>query len=449
MTETFDLVVIGTGAAASPVARRCRAAGWNVAIVDRRAYGGTCALRGCEPKKVLVEVARAVDEARRLQGKGVEGRVSVQWPELMQFKRSFTEPVPEKKRSTLEKSGIATFRGQARFVEPTTLQVGDDLVKARHVHIATGAKPAELPIAGTEHMTTSDEFLELDELPRRVLFLGTGYISFELAHVARIAGANVTMLEMTDRALAGFEPEIVDLLVERTRRMDASIHLSTKVERIEQQPGGLLVRATSGGEERTFEADLVVHGGGRVPNLDDLDLEAAEVERDDEGVLVNAYMQSVSNPSVYAAGDAAKGGLPLTPVAALEADVAAANLLEGNRHQIEYPAIPSVVFTTPPLASVGLTKEEAKARGAELETKHARTSGWYSTRRAGEELGGYRILIEKGTRKILGAHLLGPEADGMINLFAMAMQADLSIEDLQRMMFAYPTIGSDLKYMLG
>lgn len=448
MAEKFDLIVIGTGTAATTVARRCRAAGWHVAIVDERPYGGTCALRGCEPKKVLVAVARAVDSVRRLQGKGIDGRVSVRWPDLMRFKRSFTEPISEQKRSALADQGVATFHGHARFVGPTTLRVGDDELEARHVHIAAGAKPAGLPIAGREHLTTSDQFLELESLPSRILFLGTGYISLEFAHVARIAGANVTMLEMMDRALSDFDPWLVDLLVERTRRMDVALHLSTKVERVEAQPDGLLVRATSGQEERTFEVDMVVHGAGRVPALDGLDLDAGGVERDEEGVVVDAHMRSVSNPAVYAAGDAAKGGLPLTPVASLEAEVVADNLLDGNRRRIEYPVIPSVVFTTPPLASVGLRVEEAKSLGKRFETKQGRTSHWHSSRRAGEDFAGYTILVEEGTHEILGAHVLGPEADGIIDLFAMAMQAGLTTEQLENMMFAYPTHGSDLLSML-
>ena len=185
MTRTFDVIAIGTGSAASAVASRCREAGWQVAIVDSRPFGGTCALRGCDPKKVLVGAAEAVDWTRRMREKGIQAeKLQIDWPELMRFKRSFTEPVPKRREDGFAKAGIAAFHGQARCTGPTTVQVGDETLEGRYVVIAAGMVPADLKIPGAGHLITSDQFLELNELPRRILFIGGGYIAFEFAHVA-------------------------------------------------------------------------------------------------------------------------------------------------------------------------------------------------------------------------------------------------------------------------
>jgi glutathione reductase (NADPH) len=452
MTEEYDLVVIGTGVAGSTVATECRKRGRSVAIIDSRPFGGTCALRGCDAKKILVSAAAAVDRARKLAGKGVGGDLRIAWPELMQFKRSFTDPVPDERLESYREAGIATYRGRARFVGSRSIEVSGDgeshRLEARRVHIATGARPADLPIAGAEHLTSSDDFLEQGELPPRIVFLGSGYVSFELAHIARIAGAEVVMLEMQERPLAGFESDVVALLVERTRAMGIDLRLETQVEAVEPRADGLRVRATAAdGSRLELDTNLVVHGAGRVPDIDDLGLDEAGVEYDESGILVNEYMQSDSNPAVYAAGDAA-GGIPLTPVASLEARVATANLLEGNHRSIEYPLIPTVVFTLPPLAAVGLRAKEAQQQGREINVNSERTSGWYSSRHLGEEVSGYKVIVEKGSGKILGAHVFGPGAEELINVFTMAMRCGLTGRDIKKMAFAYPTLASDLAHMV-
>ncbi len=450
MTSKFDLVAIGTGSGASAVASRCRAAGWHVAIVDARPFGGTCALRGCDPKKVLVGAAEVMDWARRMKGKGIRAeQLQIDWEELMRFKRSFTEPVPKRREEGLAKAGIAAFHGRARFVGPSTVQVGDETLEGRYVVIATGQKPADLKISGEEHLTTSDQFLELNELPRRILFIGGGYIAFEFAHVAVRAGSEVTIVHRGARPLPRFDPDLVDQLVARTRELGADVQLGTQAEGIERNSGHLLVRASTSGQKRTFEADMVVHAAGRVPEIGDLNLDAAGVEWNREGVKVNEFLQSVSNPAVYAAGDAAaSGGPPLTPVAGYEGMIVAANLLKGNNQKPNYLGIPTVVFTIPPLASVGLSEREAREQGLKFRVKKEMTSGWYSSRRVGETYSGFRVLVEQGTDRILGAHLLGGQAEEVINLFAVAIRSGMCASDLRHMLFAYPTHGSNLPYML-
>jgi len=249
---------------------------------------------------------------------------------------------------------------RSRFVGPTTLQVGEETLKGRFVVIAAGMVPADLKIPGTGYLTTSDQFLELNELPRRIVFIGGGYIAFEFAHVAARAGSQVTVLHRGPRPLALFDPDLVDQLVERTRELGIDVHLGTEAIGIEKSFAQLIVRAVASGETGTFQAEMVVHAAGRVPEINDLNLDVAGIEWDKRGVRVNEFLQSVSIPSVYAAGDAAaSGGPPLAPVASYEGQIVATNLLNGNRETPNYLGIPSVVFTIPQLAAVGLSESEA------------------------------------------------------------------------------------------
>ena len=449
--QPFDLVVIGTGSAASTVAYQCRSSGWRVAVVDSRPFGGTCALRGCDPKKILVGAAEVIDWTHRMKGKGIRAaQMGIKWPELMRFKRSFTAPEPKHREARFAKAGIAAFHGRARFVAPTAVQVGNNVLEGRHVVVAAGARPVTLPIPGAEHLTTSEEFLELNALPRRIVFIGGGYISFEFAHIAARAGAHVTILHRGARPLGRFDPDLVDQLVERTRELGVDVQLRSEVKEITSTASGLTVHASRAGETRRLKANLVVHGAGRVPEIDDLGLDVAGVQYDaTRGVTVNDYMQSVSNPAVYAAGDAAaSGGPPLTPVAGYEGEIVAENLLKGNQRTPNYSGVPSVVFTVPPLATVGLSEQAAREQGLRVRLSHQKTASWYSSRRVGEAYSGIKVLVEEGSGRILGAHLLGPQAEEVINLFAVAIRSGLTATDLNGMMFAYPTHGSDIWYMV-
>jgi len=239
----------------------------------------------------------------------------------------------------------------------------------------------------------------------------------------------------------------VHKLFEKTRQLGADIQLAADVKAVEKRDHGLQVRARIAGAEKTFEADLVVHGAGRVPDIEDLNLPAAAVEAEKRGIKVNDYLQSVSNPAVYAAGDAAaSGGPPLTPVAGYEGSIVAANLLEGNHVKARYVGIPTVAFTIPPLASMGLSEQSAHQEGLKFRTHREITSSWYSSRRVAEDCSGFKTLIEDGTDRIIGAHLLGPHAEEVINLFAFALAARAA--DLRDSIFAYPTLASDIRYTL-
>jgi glutathione reductase (NADPH) len=447
MKMNYDLVVIGTGTAGSIAAFTCRRAGWQVAVIDERPYGGTCALRGCDPKKVLTGAAEVIDRCRMLAGKGITGRAAIDWPALISYKRTFTEQVPAERQQGFAAAGIDTFHGQARFTGTDTVAVNGDPLRGRHFVIATGATPVSLPITGAEHFTTSEQFLETSALPSSILFIGGGFISFELAWVTAQAGARTTILQMDDRPLATFDRDLVASLVELAKKRGIEIQLKMPARAIERRNQEFLVRAGEKGEH-SFAAGMVVHGAGRVAKVHDLGLEEAGVRHDHKGVMVSDYLQSISNPAVYAAGDAAALGAMLTPVAALHGRVVAHNLLNGNTVKAGQAVIPSVVFTHPPLAMVGLLPEEAAQQGLEFSIKQGDSSSWYTARRIGLEKAGYKMLIEKGTGRILGAHLLTPGAEEAINIIALAMRLDVSASDLKKVSWSYPSAVTDLDYML-
>lgn len=448
MPDIYDLVILGSGTAAQVASSRVQTAGWTVAVIDHRPFGGTCALRGCDPKKMLVSGEEAIDAAWRMRGHGVEGELRIAWPDLMAFKRSFTGPVPGKQEKRYHDQGIDVFHGVARFTGPDAVTVDGRELKARHILIATGARPVPLGIRGEEHVATSEDFLELEFLPPRIAFIGGGYIAAEFSHLAARAGARATVFQRGARMLPQFDPDLVSWLMERFDELGIDVRTGAAVQRVEKAEQGFLVHAVVGGQEQTVAADLVVHAAGRVPDIEALDLAAAGVVLQGGRLKLNEFLQSVSNPRIYAAGDAAGSGPPLTPVSSHDAKVIAANLLQGNHAKPDYRGVPSVAFTLPSIASVGLSETEAHAQGLRMRVKSERVPQWYTARRLAERVYGFKTLVDEDTGRILGAHLVGPHADEVINLFGLAIRHGLTAADLKGMMFAYPTGASDIGYMV-
>lgn len=448
--DSFDLVVLGAGTAATSAANKCASAGWSVAVVDELPYGGTCALRGCDPKKMLRRGAEVIDAVNLMRGKGIEAdNLRINWPELMAFKRTFTDRMPGRVEGNLIKNGVKTFHGTARFVNRNTVDVEGSRLQGRHILIATGAQPRAVAASGAEHLIDSTGFLELESLPKRILFVGGGFISFEFAHIAARAGSAVHIIDHGERPLKAFDPDLVDKLIRRTQGLDIEFCPRAELRTIEKTADGFRVIADVNGEARNWAVDLVVHGAGRVAALERLGLEPAEIQYGVRGVKVNEYLQSVSNPAVYAAGDASDtAGWPLTPVSFLEGRVAASNMLKGNNTTADYRGVPSAVFTIPELTRVGLLESEAAELNVDYRVKFTDTGGWYSNMRVGEDCAAVKVIIDNRSDEILGAHLLGPEYAEVINLFGLAIRLGLKTRDLKKMVSAYPSVGSDFGSML-
>jgi glutathione reductase (NADPH) len=443
--ERFDAIVIGTGVAGQTAAGELSAAGKRVAVIDRREFGGTCALRGCEPKKVLFTAAEVAERAAAQAGNGVSGALRVDWTSLVAFKRTFTDPIPSAIERSLTEGGAVALHGEARCVSEDTIGVGGTEHAADHFVIATGAVPRPLGIPGAGLVTDAEGFMAADALGERVAVIGGGYISFEFAHIAAAAGARAVVLHRGARVLEGFDPDLAEMLARGYR--DAGIEVRTEAVVSEvREAGGALEIVCGNGD--VVVCDMAVHGAGRVPDTGGLGLEAAGVAYGPRGVEVDDTMRSTTNPRVFAAGDAAASGVPLTPVGIAQARVVVANILEPGSATFSPIVTPSVVFSDPPLASVGLTEAQAREIGLGVEVKLTDTASWASSRRVGQRVSGAKTIVDRGSGRIVGAHLLGHGAEEVVNVFAAAIAGGLTASDLKRAVWAYPTASSEIVYLL-
>lgn len=444
--ERFDVIVIGVGSAGQTAASELAEAGLSVAVVDSREYGGTCALRGCEPKKVLFTAVEVAERAARQAGHGVDGAVSIDWADLLAFKRTFTEPKPAAIEKWFDGLGITLLHGEARFVSPDTVRIGEREFTAGHFVVATGAVPLPLGIPGAELVIDSEALMELESLPRRVVFIGGGYISFEFAHILAAAGVQVTIAHRSPRVLRGFDGDLSDRLAEAYRARGIEIRTDAPVDGVYPGDSGGLDVVFQGGT--AIECDVVVHGAGRVPDIERLGLDAAGVDWDRHGIRTDQHMCAPGNPRIYAAGDAAAQGAPLTPVAIAQARVVAQNILKPESAAFAPRVTASVCFSDPPLASVGMGEEEAREAGEDVEVKLTDSTDWASSRRVGASVAGAKTIVERSTGRILGAHLLGHHAEEVINVFALAISRRVTVDELKATLWAYPTASSEIVYLI-
>lgn len=447
----YDLIVMGTGPSASTVATKIREQGRTVAIIENRPFGGTCALRGCNPKKVYTNAGSLMAQVNAGRGQLISiDDAQINWSDLAAFKREFTDSIPKKSRKSFEDDGIDTFSGTARFTGPKTVTVDDVTLSANRVFIGVGARPVPLDIPGAEHVIHSDDFMELDSMPTRVAFIGGGYVSMEFAHVVARYGSRVTVVQRGEHILAGFDPDLTSQLADYSKQQGIDIHTSAEAKSIEVlKDGGFRLTYERSGDEQTLECDLIIHGAGRVPNIESLDLERGNVQSDSQGIVVDKFLRSTSNPIVFAAGDCAATGQPkLTPTANEQARAAVKNLFDDDpSFEPDYGCIPQVAFTTPAIAAVGLSQKEASEKFHNLDVRTGDSSDWGSMRKIGIRCGGYKILVDDEDR-IVGAHLLGHAAEETINLFALAMKFGLTATDFKSTLFAFPTFASDVRTMV-
>lgn len=440
-------MVLGSGGAGYRVAMRTAEAGWKVAVIEEnKIWGGTCDNRGCMPKKVLVGAAEMSDMNRRFQELGIVTKpAELDWAELIKFKYTFTDSVSSETKEPLQKAGVELYEGSPKFINENTIEVNGEQLTAKHFQIAVGAKPAVLKMEGAELLSTSEDFLNLSVLPKRIVFVGGGYVSFELAHIAARFGTKVIILHNDDHPLPMFDPDVVKTLVAASKEAGIEVIFDAGVEKIEKVGAALVIHAANG---QQYNADIAVHGAGRPPAIDTLNLDAANIKYERRGVVVNEYLQSVSNPRVYSGGDAAAAGPPLSPIARLHGTIVADNLLDTKTKQPDYRSTPSVVFTEPPMAKVGLTEQEAKDKGLDVVVHTEDMSSWFDARRTNLKHTMAKTLVDKQSSKIIGAHIIGNHAEDLINMFALAIEAGLTTEQFKTPIYAFPSPSDDARYLL-
>lgn len=461
--KTYDLCVLGSGPAGQNVAVKLAKEGWSILLVESRQLGGTCALRGCNPKKVLSNAAKLFDAVDQARGKmTTQAAPSIDWATIREFQNQFTDPVPESTRKKLDDAGIDFIIGQPEFQKDGTLKIENATISAAKFVIATGGRPADLNFPGSEFLTQSDQFLELDEMPGRVLFVGGGYISMEFAHVALRCGSKVTVVDRGERILKQFDQDLAEPLCKYSRDAGINIELNRRIDSVTkvddgQNAGGEFVVTTSrsdnGSETKSFHVDLVVHGAGRIANVDGLNLDSVGGRLDHGGIEVDQYSACIGTENLYAVGDCAASSMPsLTPTAEYEAKRLVKNLIaidKGDKPVARRPGpITAVAFTPVCIASTGISHDEAVKSVSNLVVKQRDTSTWGSVRKTAQACAGYKVLIDADRDRVIGAHLLGPGAEEQINLFALAIAADLTVKQLRTVLFGYPTFGADIQRMI-
>jgi glutathione reductase (NADPH) len=442
----YDFVAIGGGNAGLTAASMAAAAGHRTALIDRGAVGGLCSLNGCNPKKVFVRTTELLDELRHAERFGITvADATVDWRRVIERKESFTNPVTPQTEASLQSQGIDLIQGLPRFTSRNSLEVNGDTIEAGAVIIATGSTPRPLQFAGAEFVKTSNDILATRDVPKDLVIVGAGVVAYEFGQVFARLGARVTILAHS-RPLAGEDEDIVNALVEFSEGLGLQTILQAKVNAAHKQNGNYLVEYETEGKAQSVNADFILNAAGRVPSIDELDLEKAEVERDRRGVVVNEFLRSPSNPNIFAGGDA-HGRLQLSPVASYEGRVVAKNFLEGDTEKADYDSIPRAIYTVPQLASVGLTEAEARKRNLNIDVVSNDMKEWktYAIITGGETARA-KVITEKGSGRILGAHLFAPNAGDTINIYALAMKFNVKASDLREMVFSYPTLMSALPY---
>jgi glutathione reductase (NADPH) len=437
----YDVIVIGGGNAGQGAAFRTASGGKKTALIDKGDVGGLCALRGCNPKKVLVRATETLDEVRRAGVHGITtGDVAIDWSKVIDRLHTFTDPIPSQVEQSLAKSGVDRLHGTARFTGTDRIEVDGRELTAETFVVATGSHPRRLEIPGADLTRTSDDIFDLREPPRRMSIIGAGVVACEFAFVFARLGTEVTVIARGDRALGReLDRDFLAPILTHGERLGIRWLWRSAARAIER--AGNALRVDLG--ERSIEADVVLNAAGRTAAIDALDLAKANVRGSDAGIEVDEYLCSPHNPRVYAAGDA-HGEWQLSPVASYEGRVIARNILAPRSHAVDYGVLPRVVFTTPPIARVGVTEEEARARGLDVVAVTNDTTRWKVHAIAGDEIARAKTIVDRSTGKVLGAQLCAPTAAETIHVLSLAIRFGMTKEQLEDMVYAYPTATSAL-----
>jgi len=415
----FDLLVIGAGSAGIRAARVAAGLGARVAIIEEKYLGGTCVNVGCVPKKLLVYASRFRQDFEDAIGYGWRGPREFDWSTLIANKNESIARLHDVYARLLGDAGVTVVRGRARLLGPDRVRVGEEAITTKYVLVATGGRPHVPDFPGREHVVTSDETFFLERLPDRALVLGGGYIAVEFACIFNGLGVETTLLHRGSACLRGFDTEAVAVLTEAMRERGVRLRFGAQVASLTRDASALEVMLTTG---ETLRADLVLSATGRLPNTANLGLAQTGVTLSERGaVQVDAdYRSSVS--SVFAVGDVIDR-VRLTPVAIAEGSAVAHTLFGPKPLRVNYEFIPTAVFATPELASVGLTEKAARERYGEVDDH---TTRFLPTRRlltTHRERTFMKLIVERETNRIVGVHMVGDDAAEIVQGLAVAMKA--------------------------
>jgi glutathione reductase (NADPH) len=437
----YDLFVIGGGSGGVRAARVAAEAGARVGLAEEFRMGGTCVIRGCVPKKLMVYASAFADSFRDAAGYGWKcGESTFHWPRFVEAKDAEIARLEAGYRGRLVKAGVEIHPCRATVVDPHRVRLAHGAeLQANHILVATGGRPWLPAIEGIEHAITSNEIFDLEAQPPRMLIVGGGYIACEFACIMQGLGTRVTQFYRGDQILRGFDDDVRDHVAEAMRDRGIALEIRRDVARIEKEQDGLKVTADNG---QTLHVDAVLYATGRVPNTDGLGLEALGIAlRPNGAVPVDEWSQTVI-PSIHAIGDVTDR-MQLTPVAIREGQAFADTVFHARPHRVDHSLVPTAVFTQPEIGAVGLSEVEARARGAvEVYRTTFRPMAHVLAGKAERAL--LKLIVDPASRKVLGCHVVGHGAAELIQMAAIAIGMGSTKDDFDRTVAVHPTMAEEL-----
>jgi glutathione reductase (NADPH) len=442
-----DLFVIGGGSGGVRAARIAAGHGAKVMLAEEFRMGGTCVIRGCVPKKLYVMASRFAKDFGEARGFGWQiGSHDFEWPRLVGAKEAEITRLEGLYARGQESAGVTVVKSRAVIEGPgrVRLLADDRVIRARNILVATGGRPNLDPVLpGIEHVVTSDAVFDLKQFPRRIVIAGGGYIALEFAGIFRLLGAEVTVIYRGAQVLRGFDQDLRDGLTAAYTGMGIRFIYNDVFERIEKRDGGLLGYLTDG---TAIEADQILFALGRSPNSTELGLEAAGVHLDKAGAIVVDAGSATNVPGIFAVGDVTNR-VNLTPVAIREGHALADTLFGGKPWQVNYDFIPTAVFTTPEMGTVGLTEAEAREKHAVVDLYKTSFRAMKATLSGSDDRVMMKIIVEGETDKVLGVHILGEGAGEMIQLLGIPLKMGATKADFDATMAVHPTAAEELVTM--
>ena len=444
MTHDFDLLVIGAGSGGVRASRIAAAHGARVAVAEEYRVGGTCVIRGCVPKKLLVygaHFAEDLDDARRF-GWTIEGK-RFDWATLRDNVAAEVDRLNGLYQNTLDNNRVTILLGHATIIDAHTVEVDGKRHSAGTILIASGARPFIPDVPGAEHGITSNEVFHLPELPKRMVIAGAGYIATEFAGVFHELGSDVTVINRSETILRGWEPALADRLLQISVAKGINFKLNCRLERVEKLETGLKLHFTDG---KSVETDVLLWALGRVPNIEGLGLEAAGVALNDKGAIAVDADNRTSVPNIFAVGDVTDR-VQLTPIAIREGQGFADRQFGNKPARVDYSAIPSAVFSNPPLGSVGMTEAEARNACGEVRVFTADFRPMKNVLAGRNERALYKLIVDAATDRVVGAHMIGPDAPEILQAVAIAVKAGLTKAQFDDTVALHPTMSEELVLM--